>query len=109
LVSKFEVYADKSGKYRWRLKATNGQTVASSGEPFASKTGARNAAKRVQANSATKYAYESYAGKTGKFRWRATASNGQTVAVSGESFSSKGEAGKAARAAKATAGKATVA
>jgi uncharacterized protein YegP (UPF0339 family) len=73
-VSKFEVYADKSGKYRWRLKATNGQTVASSGEPFASKAGARAAAKRVHANSATKYAYAAYAGRSGKFRWRATAS-----------------------------------
>jgi uncharacterized protein YegP (UPF0339 family) len=108
-VSKFEVYADKSGRYRWRLKATNGQTVASSGEPFASKAGARAAAKRVQANSATKYTFGSYAGRTGKYRWRATASNGQTVATSGESFATKGAAGKAARAAKATAGKATLA
>jgi uncharacterized protein YegP (UPF0339 family) len=105
-VSKFEVYADKSGKHRWRLKATNGQTVASSGEAFASKSGARAAAKRVQANSATKYTYAAYAGPSGKFRWRATASNGQTVATSGESFSTKGAAGKAARAAKSTASKA---
>ncbi len=31
---KFEIYADSSGKYRWRLVARNGQTVASSGEAF---------------------------------------------------------------------------
>lgn len=45
---KFEVYADKSGEYRWRLKAANGQTVASSGESFASKSKARAAAESVK-------------------------------------------------------------
>lgn len=28
----FELYKDKSGEYRWRLKASNGQTIAGSGE-----------------------------------------------------------------------------
>ncbi len=37
---KFEVYADQGGNYRWRLKAANGQTVASSGESFASRANA---------------------------------------------------------------------
>ncbi len=45
---KFEIYADKSGSYRWRLVASNGQTVASSGEAFASKTNARRAAENVK-------------------------------------------------------------
>jgi uncharacterized protein len=38
--AKFEVYPDKSGAYRWRLKAANGVTVASSGESFSSKAAA---------------------------------------------------------------------
>ncbi len=33
---KFEVYADQAGKFRFRLKAVNGQIVASS-KPFAEK------------------------------------------------------------------------
>jgi uncharacterized protein YegP (UPF0339 family) len=48
---KFEVYADASGSYRWRLVASNGQTVASSGESFASKANARRAAENVKDNA----------------------------------------------------------
>ena len=48
---KFEIYADAGGNYRWRLVASNGQTVASSGESFASKTNARRAAENVRDNA----------------------------------------------------------
>jgi uncharacterized protein YegP (UPF0339 family) len=44
----FEVYADKRGKYRWRLKAANGQTIASSGESFANEGNAREAVETVK-------------------------------------------------------------
>ena len=37
-----------------------------------------------------------YPDKAGKWRWRAVAPNGRKVAVSGESFASKGNAHKAA-------------
>jgi len=47
----FGVYADSSGKYRWRLVASNGQTVGSSGESFASKVNATEAAENVKANA----------------------------------------------------------
>jgi len=47
-VAKFEVYADSAGKYRWRLKANNGEKIASSGESFASRENARRAAKTVK-------------------------------------------------------------
>ena len=39
----FEVYEDQSGKYRWRFVVANGQTVATSGEAFASKGNAKRA------------------------------------------------------------------
>jgi uncharacterized protein YegP (UPF0339 family) len=45
---KFEIYADASGQYRWRLVSSNGQNVASSGESFASKANARRAAENVK-------------------------------------------------------------
>jgi len=48
---KFEVYPDSSGKYRWRLIATNGQNVGSSGEAFDSKSNARRAAENVRDNA----------------------------------------------------------
>jgi uncharacterized protein YegP (UPF0339 family) len=31
MAGKFEVYADKAGKFRWRPKAGNSETVASGG------------------------------------------------------------------------------
>jgi len=48
---KFEIYADAGGQYRWLLVAANGQTVASSGESFASKSNAQEAAENVEKNA----------------------------------------------------------
>jgi uncharacterized protein YegP (UPF0339 family) len=48
---KFEVYPDSGGNYRWRLVASNGQTVGSSGESFASKSNARESAENVRDNA----------------------------------------------------------
>ena len=47
---KFEIYADAGGNYRWRLVASNGQNIASSGESFDSKSNARRAAENVRDN-----------------------------------------------------------
>jgi uncharacterized protein YegP (UPF0339 family) len=49
---KFEIYADAGGHYRWRLVASNGKTVASSGESFDSKSNAIRAAENVKENAA---------------------------------------------------------
>ncbi len=50
---KFVIYADSRGGYRWRLVARNGQTVASSGEAFDSKSNARRAAENVKDNASS--------------------------------------------------------
>jgi uncharacterized protein YegP (UPF0339 family) len=47
-MAKFEVYPDASGQYRWRLVASNGAKIASSGESFASRENARRAAQTVK-------------------------------------------------------------
>jgi len=52
-MAKFVVYADAGGNYRWKLVAPNGQTTASSGESFASKSNALEAAERVKESAAT--------------------------------------------------------
>jgi uncharacterized protein YegP (UPF0339 family) len=44
---KFEVYKDKAGKHRFRLKASNGEVVAV-GEAYESKAAARNGCEAVQ-------------------------------------------------------------
>jgi uncharacterized protein YegP (UPF0339 family) len=38
----FELYTDKRGEYRWRLRSGNGQIIASSGEGFKARAGAQN-------------------------------------------------------------------
>lgn len=53
MAATFEVYADAGGNYRWRLKSSNGQVTASSGEAFSSKSSAVRAAEAVKASVAT--------------------------------------------------------
>ena len=48
---KFEVYQDKAGEYRYRLKATNGQIIAVS-ESYKAKTSAMNCIQSVKKNAA---------------------------------------------------------
>jgi uncharacterized protein YegP (UPF0339 family) len=47
MAGKFEVYQDKAGKYRFRLKASNGEIVAT-GEAYESKASARAGCESVQ-------------------------------------------------------------
>ena len=45
MAGKFELYADKAGKYRFRLKAGNGEIIAVS-EAYESKAAPRTASSR---------------------------------------------------------------
>mgnify|MGYP002137081339 CR=1 FL=1 len=103
---RFEVYADSGGHARWRLKAGNGQTVASSGESFYNTSSATAAAQNFKAKAKYWY-YEVYPDAAGNFRWRAKSSNGQKVASSGEAFASKSNAERAAENVRDNAGSAT--
>ena len=47
---KFEIYLDKAGEYRFRLKATNGQIIAVS-EGYKAKHGCENGIKSVKNNA----------------------------------------------------------
>ena len=47
MAGKFELYKDKAGKFRFRLKASNGQIIAV-GEGYESKTSARNGINSVK-------------------------------------------------------------
>ena len=48
---KFQVYLDKSGQFRFRLRATNGQIIASCGEPFTTKRAVLNSIDSVKRNA----------------------------------------------------------
>ena len=47
---KFELYKDKAEKYRFRLVAANGETIAAS-EAYESKAGAKNGITSVKKNA----------------------------------------------------------
>ncbi|MBO5576388.1 MAG: YegP family protein [Ruminococcus sp.] len=48
---KFEIYADKKGETRFRLKATNGQVIAAS-EGYTTKASCKNGIESVKKNAA---------------------------------------------------------
>lgn len=50
MAGKFELYKDGSGEYRFRLKAGNGEVIATS-EGYSSETSARNGIASVKANA----------------------------------------------------------
>ena len=51
MAGKFELYEDKSGKWRFRLKAGNGEIIAT-GQGYASKSSAVNGIDSVRRNAA---------------------------------------------------------
>ena len=50
MAGKFEVYQDKSGQYRFRLKAGNGQTIAT-GEGYTTKKACLNGIESIRKNA----------------------------------------------------------
>ena len=50
MAGKFELYQDAAGKYRFRLKAGNGQIIAV-GEAYESKAAAQKGIESVKANA----------------------------------------------------------
>ena len=83
----FEVYKDKAGEYRFRLKASNGETVLAS-EGYSAKAGCMNGIESVKENSQIPERFEKYEDKSGKFRFRLKAANGQVIGV-GEAYESE--------------------
>jgi uncharacterized protein len=51
MAGKFEIYSDKGGKFRFRLKAGNGEIIAVS-EAYESKASAKNGIESVKKNAA---------------------------------------------------------
>ncbi len=49
---KFVVYRSRK-EFRWRLKAANGQVIATSGEGYASRAGCLSAIERIRTGAAT--------------------------------------------------------
>ena len=100
----FEVFEDQGGEFRWRLRHDNGEIIADSGEGYASKSNVRRALKSVRAEvpgaaylALDPVAFEVYADAAGEFRWRLLHRNGRILADSGEGYSTRSNARRAAR------------
>lgn len=50
MAGKYELYKDSAGGYRFRLKAGNGEVIATS-ESYVSKAGAQNGIESVKSNA----------------------------------------------------------
>ena len=55
---RIEVYPDSAGEWRWRWKAANNRTTATSGEGYVTKLGAWEAAERTRHNNPEVPIYE---------------------------------------------------
>jgi uncharacterized protein len=51
MAAKFELYKDAKGEFRWRLVASNGQTIATGGEGYKSKESAKDGIESVKKNA----------------------------------------------------------
>lgn len=85
-MGKFEVYKDKRGEFRFRLKAGNGQTILSS-EGYSAKAGCNNGIESVRKNAPDDARYDRLESKSGSPYFNLKSTNGQVIGNS-EMYSS---------------------
>ncbi|MEM1231003.1 MAG: YegP family protein [Pseudomonadota bacterium] len=77
---KFEVYKDKGGKHRFRLKAGNGEIILAS-QGYVAKAGCANGIASVQKNATREAAFKVAKTKAGH-RFNLCAPNGKVIGTS---------------------------
>jgi len=78
---KFEIKAGKNGKFRFNLKASNGQTILSS-ESYDSRSGCEKGIDSVRKNSGNEARFERKNAKDGSAYFVLKASNGEPIGKS---------------------------
>ncbi|GHF37351.1 YegP family protein [Seohaeicola zhoushanensis] len=86
MAGKFELYQDKAGEYRFRLKAGNGEIILVS-EGYKQKASATNGIESVKKNAPVDERYERKDSSSGKPMFNLKATNGQVIGTS-ETYSS---------------------
>jgi len=81
MAGKFELYKDKAGEFRFRLKAGNGENILAS-EGYKDKSGAENGIASVKKNAADDGNYERKESDSGKFYFNLKAANHQVIGTS---------------------------
>ena len=77
----FEIYTDKAGEFRFRLKAKNGQNILAS-EGYKQKASCENGIESVRKNSQDDSKFELKEGASGKWTFNLKATNGQVIGTS---------------------------
>jgi uncharacterized protein YegP (UPF0339 family) len=77
----FEIYKDKAGEFRFRLKASNGQAILAS-EGYKDRAGCLNGIESVKKNAADDARYERKDTASGKFSFSLKAANHQVIGTS---------------------------
>jgi uncharacterized protein len=84
----FEIFKDKKGEFRFRLKASNGEIILAS-EGYKAKTGVKNGVKSVRTNCTMAERFEKKTSPKGdRFSFNLKAGNRQVIGVS-ESYESE--------------------
>jgi len=84
---KFEMYKDKGGEFRFRLKASNGENILKS-EGYVVRASCKNGIDSVKINSDKDRRYVRLTAKNGEPYFNLKASNGRIIGTS-ETYSSK--------------------
>ena len=87
MAAKFEIYRDKSDKFRFRLKAENGEIILSS-QAYTRKSSCRDGIASVRRNAANTECFVHSDTADGKHRFNVVAPNRRTVGSS-QNYSSK--------------------
>lgn len=106
MAGKFEIYQDKAGEYRFRLKASNGQNILAS-EGYKAKSGCTNGIESVKKNAPDDARYERKQTTAGKHMFNLKAANNQVIGTS-ESYESAAARDKGIESVKQNAPGATV-
>lgn len=89
MAGKFEIYTDKAGEFRFRLKAGNGENILAS-EGYKQKASAENGIDSVRKNAPEDGRYERKETTAGKFMFNLKAANGQVIGTSQSYTSASG-------------------
>ena len=121
--ARFELYQDRGDQWRWRLRHRNGNVIGDSGEGYTRKHNAQKGMQSVRRNALgatvmhiereeevpeedeefepvveleSQGTYEIHEDAEGKYRWRLLHRNGNILADSGEGYSRRNDARRAA-------------
>jgi uncharacterized protein YegP (UPF0339 family) len=81
MAGKFEIFRDKAGEHRFRLKAGNGETILTS-EGDKDKAGCGNGIESVRKNASDPARFEKVRTDGGQYRFNLKAANHQVIGTS---------------------------